>query len=316
MLRRLVALGIGVALLTGCGAESGGSPATAAGPTTDTAPAARTLGQGEATTAFGVLEELADAWKKRDCDKILFLTTSAASELGGRACEATRNGRPVPARVDYGDVEYFLPDRPEEHPWFVALARKPQPSYFVFAYEDDRWRLANGPIQLVGDAPVLNADETTRAVPTDDPEDGLRARLVPQKHLAFLSDRAGLSGVRFASGDPMRNLLSELVKKPSTVRPDRLSYDFQLIPGETRALGVGGGGALVFHAIKIMYTQKAHSRKLAHPLFGADAVRVFTGKASPATIHVTEVVLLATKVAPDGKLTTVAMSRGLADITP
>ncbi|MET8156149.1 hypothetical protein ABZT47_07235 [Sphaerisporangium sp. NPDC005289] len=313
VLRRLVAVLISVALLTGCGARSGGEATPAPEPASEGA-TARTVVEDEAATAFGLLKELDEARGKRDCDKVLFLTTSAASELGGRACEATRNGRPVPAPVSYGDVEYFLPDSPEERPWFAALARKPQPSYFVFAYEEDRWRLAYGPVRLVGNAPRLDADAITRVVPTDDPEDGLRARLVPQKHLAFLSDRVGLSGVRFASGDPIRSLLTELVRKPATVRPDRLSYDVQLLPGDTRALGVDGGGALVFHVIKIIYTQKAHGRKLAHPLFGGAAVRAFTG-GDRAVVHVTEIVSLATKVAQDGKLTTVAMSRGLADIT-
>jgi hypothetical protein len=274
------------------------------------------VGPEDAATAFGLLKELDDAWAKHDCAKILFLTTAAEAELGGRACEASRNGRAIPARVDYSEVQYFLPDRADERPWFVALAGKPHPSYFLFVREEDRWRLAYGPIRLVGDAPTLDADETTRAVATDDPQDGLLARLVPQKHLAYLSDRAGLSGVRFASGDPMKGLLSELLQKPSTVHPDRLSYDLQLVPEETRALQVSGGGALVLHALKIVYTQKAASGKLAHPLFGADAVRSFTGKSGLAAIHAGEVVVLATKVASDGKMSTVAMTRGLADITP
>ncbi|GGK65579.1 hypothetical protein Sme01_24200 [Sphaerisporangium melleum] len=318
MLRRLVATGVSVALLTGltgCGAGSGGGPTPAPDESTSAAVPTRTLSQSEAATAFELLKELDYAREKRDCEEVLFLTTSAASELGGRACEATRNGRPVPARVSYEKVEYFLPDRPQERPWFVALARKPQPSYFLFAYEEDRWRLAYGPVRLVGKAPDLEADHATRAVPTDDPEDGLRARLVPQKHLAFLSDRFGLSGVRVASGDPLRALLTELVRKPAGVRPDRLSYDVQLVPGETTALGVGEGGALVFHAVKIVYTQRARSGRLAHPLFGADAVRAFTRSARPKTIHVSEIVQFATRVGADQKLTTIAMSRSLADIT-
>ncbi len=274
----------------------------------------RTVGPDEAAAAFGLLKDLDDARKARDCTKILFLTTSAASELGGRACEATRNGRPVPPPVAYDDVVYFLPDRPVEHPWFAALARRPRPSYFVFAYEQDRWRLAYGPIRLLGKAPELDTEDVTRVVPGDDPEDGLRARLVPQKHLAFLSDPAGLSGVRFASGDPVEDLLAELVKKPSTVRPDRLTCDVQLVPGEVRALGLKGGGALVFHAIRIVYEQKGSGR-LAHPLFGADAVRRFTGRSGPATTHTTEVVMLATEVGTDGRMTTAALTRGLADIT-
>lgn len=281
-----------------------------------TTPATRAIGQEDAASAFGMLADLGDAWKKRDCAKILFLTTAAAAELGGRACEAARNGRPLPAPVDYGDVRYFLPGGPEEHPWVVALARRPRPSYFVFTLEEDRWRLAYGPIRLVKDAPELDADAETRAVPAPGADDALRARLAPQKHLAFLADRAGLSGVRFASDDPMRDLLAELTRKPATVRPDRLSSDVQLVPSAARALKPAGGGALVFHALKILYTEKTGARELAHPLFGAAAVRAFTGKARLTTLHAAEVVVLATKVATDGGLTTVALSRGLADITP
>ncbi len=314
MLRRLVALGISAALLTACGAQADGQPDRTAPPDAVSAPA-QTVGPEDAATAFALLKELDEAWKKHDCAKVAFLTTSAESELGTRACEAVRKGRPAPAPLNYGDVDYFLPDRPAEHPWFVVLAHEPKLSYFVFAREEDRWRLAYGPIRLLGAAPELDAQQTTRVVPTDDPEDGVRARLVPQKHLAFLSDRAGLSGVRFAAGDPMRALLAELVKKPATVRPDRLSSDVQLVPSETRALGLADGGALVFHALKIVYTQKTGARRLAHPVFGADAVRAFTGKPNPTTIHAGEVVVLATKVTADGRLTTVAMTRGLADIT-
>ncbi|MEV7967274.1 hypothetical protein AB0O34_15005 [Sphaerisporangium sp. NPDC088356] len=314
MLRRLVALGLSAALLTGCGAQADGQPDRTATPKAVAAPA-QTVGPDDAATAFALLKELDDAWKKHDCAKVAFLTTSAEGELGARACEAVKNGRPAPAPLDYSKVDYFLPDRAAEHPWFVALAHRPHPSYFLFAREEERWRLAYGPIRLLGDAPELDAQQTTRAVPTDDPDDGVRARLVPQKHLAFLSDRAGLSGVRFATGDPMRALLTELTKKPGIVRPDRLSSDVQLVPSETRALGLVDGGALVFHALKIMYIQKTGARRLAHPLFGADAVRAFTGKAGVKAIHASEVVLLATKVTADGKLTTVAMTRGLADIT-
>ncbi|MFG1875230.1 hypothetical protein ACGFIV_10365 [Sphaerisporangium sp. NPDC049003] len=314
MLRRLVALGISAALLTACGAQDDGQPDRTPTPGSVAAPA-QTVGPEDAIAAFGLLKELDDAWKKHDCAKVAFLTTSAAGELGARACEAVKNGRPAPAPLNYSDADYFLPDHPAERPWFVALAHEPRPSYFLFVREEDRWRLAYGPIRVLGAAPDLDTQQTTRAVPTDDPDDGVRARLVPQKHLAFLSDRAGLSGVRFASGDPMRALLAELIGKPATVRPDRLSSDVQLVPSETRALGLADGGALVFHALKIVYTQKTGARGLAHPLFGAGAVRAFTGKPGPKAIHAAEVVLLATKVTADGKLTTVAMTRGLADIT-
>ncbi|MEO3808745.1 hypothetical protein ABGB17_07060 [Sphaerisporangium sp. B11E5] len=314
MLPRVAALGVSLVLLAGCGAQGDVPPEPTAAPTVPGS-AGRTVGAEDAGTAFGVLGELDDAWKLRDCAKVLFLTTAAENELGGRGCEATRNGRPVPARATYRDSEFFLPDRPDERPWFVALAREPDPAYIVLVQEDDRWRVAYGPLKLTTAPPELDADVTTRVVPTEDPEDGVRARLAPQKHLTFLSDRYGLTGIRFPSGDPVRSLLTELTKKPATVRPDRLSHEIQLIPDDTRALALADGGALVFHSLKILHTQKTTSRKLAHPLFGTTLAKAFTGTSTPKSLHTTEVVQLATKVTPDGKLTTVAISRGLADIT-
>ncbi|MFC6080814.1 hypothetical protein [Sphaerisporangium aureirubrum] len=311
---RLAALGVGLVLLAGCGSQSDIPPAPTVAPTA--AGSGSTVGTADAGTAFGVLKELDDAWKAKDCAKVLFLTTAAENELGGRGCEATRNGRPVPSRPAYGDTDFFLPDRPQEHPWFVALARDPDPVYVVLVQEDSRWRVAYGPLKLLTAPPKLDADVTTRVVPTEDPDDGVRARLVPQKHLAFLSDRAGLTGIRFASGDPMRSLLTELVKKPTTVRPDRLSSEIQLIPDDTRALALAGGGALVFHSFKIFYTQKTTAGKLSHPLFGTTQAKAFTDSSTPKSLHATEIVQLATKVTPDGKLTTIASSRALADLTP
>ncbi|RCG27871.1 hypothetical protein DQ384_25425 [Sphaerisporangium album] len=316
MLRRLAALAIGVVLLPGCGARDDGPPVGTPSPA-NVATSAPTVGPDEAATAFGLLRRLDDAWSGKDCAEVAFLTASPESGLGGRACEATRNGRPVPASLAYGDVDYYIPGALGGRPWFVALAHRPHPSYFLFEHDEGRWRLALGPIRLVGDAPELDVDETqaAHAVPADDPEDGVRARLAPQKHLAYLSDPAGLSGVRFASGDAMTRLLAELVRKPSQVRPDRLGVDVRLVPGETRALALAGGGALVFHALQVVYSQRARTGKVAHPVFGAAAVRAFTGKASPKTVTATELILLATTVAPDGRMTTVALRRTPADIT-
>ncbi|MDH2423979.1 hypothetical protein [Sphaerisporangium sp. TRM90804] len=313
MLRRVLALGIGLMLLVGCGARVEGQPAS----TTDRrkATAARTVGPGDAESAFGVLAELDEAWRKRDCAKVRHLTTAAENVLGDRACEATRHGRRVPSRPEYGDVRFYLPDTPDDVPWFVALASEPHPAYFLLVREDDRWRVAYGPVRLVGEASDLDADVTTRVVPSDDPDDGVAARLVPQKHLAFLADHVGLSGVRFPAGDAMKDLLAELVKKPSTVRPDRLSSDVRLIPGETRALALADGGALVFHALEILHTQKSGSGKLRHPIAGTADMRAFTGKPSQPSLHVTEIFMLATEVDPDGGLRTVAMTRHLSDVT-
>lgn len=315
VLLRLAALGAGLVLLAACGARGDTPPSPTEDPAEPSTAVGRTVGAEDAATAFGTLKELDDAWKARDCAKVLFLTTAAENELGGRGCDATRSGRPVPSRPTYRDTEFYVPDRPEETPWFVALARDPDPAYVLLVEEDGHWRVAYGPMKLTTTPPKPDADATTRVVPTDDPDDGVRARLVPQKHLTYLSDRYGLTGITFPATDPVRTLLKELIKKPSTVRPDRLSYEIQLIPDDTRALALADGGALVFHSFKIFYTQKSTTKKLRHPLYPSTTTKAFTGTTTPKSLHTTEVIQLATKVTPTGKLTTIALSRTLADIT-
>ena len=55
------------------------------------------------------------------------------------------------------------------------------------------------------------------AVPTDDPSAGVKARLAPQRYLAYLTDPAGVSGVTFPKGDAIRGLFGELVQRPQKV---------------------------------------------------------------------------------------------------
>jgi hypothetical protein len=45
-------------------------------------------------------------------------------------------------------------------------------------------------------------------------------------------------------------------------------------------------------------------------------VRAYTGESDPAAITGTELLMLATEVSKDNEMTTVAMRRSLADITP
>ncbi|GII75468.1 hypothetical protein Sru01_04500 [Sphaerisporangium rufum] len=305
-------------LLAGCGAQAAEPPAERAAPATVPTTGggfARALNLADARSAIGVLAALRDAWRRRDCDKIQFLTAAAAGELGGRPCQAAREGRPAPANPDWTDVRLFIPTGADDRPYVVALARRPRPAYFVFARAEDRWRLAYGPVEVVREAAEPDADQESRVAPPLAGGDVLRARLAPQKHLAFLADPAGLSGVRFAADDPVRDLRDELARRPGKVRPDRLEVAVRVLPDDPHALPLPGGGALAFHAVKIIYIQRATGRRLAHPIFGRDAVRDFTGKASPAKIEVTELVTLATKVAADGRLTTVGMTRALAGIT-
>ncbi|WP_344840736.1 hypothetical protein [Nonomuraea dietziae] len=154
-----------------------------------------------AEKAFDLLDELAQAWEDRDCATVDRLTAWAENALGGRACEATRNGRP--ALTGYSDLEYLLPEAPG---WFAVLARRPEPTYFLFVH-DRNWRLAAGPLRLLGEAPE-RADGA-------EPSSGTarRARLVPQRHLTYLTDPAGVSGVAFPSGDAIADLRDELADR-------------------------------------------------------------------------------------------------------
>ncbi|MGW5261182.1 hypothetical protein ACWEQG_09420 [Microbispora sp. NPDC004025] len=320
MLRTITTLGLGLVLLAGCGTE--GVRETPAVPG-DTSPATVEVTMAEAQAAFDGLGDLSEAWKDEDCAKIEHLTTGVESTIGGRVCAAAREGLAVPGPPGYRDPEFLLPARQdgEDGAWFAVLARKPQPVYLVFVRADGRWRLGAGPIPVVGKAPQVVEDgvegEVTDAIA--DPDAAVGARLAPTRHVAFLTDPAGVSGkgvsgVRFASGDPMRGLLAELVRAPGRVRPDHLSTDVR-IEGPARALALPGGGSLVFHALRVVFTQKPGSGRssLAHPRYRSADVRAFTGGTS-TSVTGSEILVLATKVAKDNTMTTVGMRRVLADL--
>lgn len=277
----------------------------------------------DARAAFDGLGDLSDAWKAEDCAAIEHLTAEAENTIASRVCAAAREGRAATALRAYADPRFLLPTREggedgEEGAWFAVLAGKPEPAYFVFVRADGRWRLAAGPIPLVGKAPETEGEAVVDAAA--DPKTAVGARLAPTRHVAFLTDPAGVggagvSGVRFASGDPMRRLLAELVRAPGRVRPDRLVTDVR-IEGPAHALALPGGGSLVFHALRVVFTQKPGPGRssLARPRYRAADVRAFTG-GSPATVTGGEILVLATKVAKDNTMTTIGMRRVLADIT-
>ncbi|SNT17571.1 hypothetical protein SAMN05216276_102751 [Streptosporangium subroseum] len=311
MRRRLFVLIFVLSVMAGCGVRTDGQVTIP-----ETEPSSKTSARvelAEAMDAFGVLKQLDDAWQKRDCAAVERLTTWAESTLGGRACKATRNGRPAPARKRYTEAEFFLPNAADEDRWFVALARKPDPAYFLFVNEGDNWRIGAGPILVTG----KSREPIEGAVPTDDPSTGVKARLAPQRYLAYLTDPAGVSGVTFPKGDAIRGLFGELVQRTEKVRPDRLTTDVRLIDGPQRALKLPDGGALVIHALEIEYRQKTGPGRssLSHPLYGKGDLRGFTGKAKPAGLTGTEIVLVATEITGGTKMSTIALRRGLATLT-
>ncbi|MGI5161002.1 hypothetical protein [Microbispora sp. CA-102843] len=320
MLRRLTALGLGLVLLAGCGTE--GVRETPAEPGA-TSPATVEITTADAQAAFDGLGGLSDAWKDQDCAEIEHLTTGVESTIGSRVCAAAREGRSAPGLTDYRGPEFLLPARQdgEDDAWFAVLGRKPEPAYFVFVRVDGLWRLGAGPIPLVGKAPEVEGSVDGEVIDAAaDPDAAVGARLAPTRHVAFLTDPAGVdgdgvSGVRFASGDPMRRLLTELVRAPGRVRPDHMTTDVR-IEGPARALALPGGGSLVFHALRVVFTQKPGSGRhsLAHPRYRAADVRAFTG-GTATTVTGSEILMLATKVAEDNTMTTVGMRRVLADIT-
>ncbi|WP_432930150.1 hypothetical protein ACQPZZ_07480 [Microbispora sp. CA-135349] len=331
MLRRLTTLGLGLVLLAGCGTEGvRGIPADPGA----TSPETTEITMADAQAAFDSLSDLADAWKDEDCAKVGQLTTGVESTVGRRVCAAApgssgprtigSHGRFQSARGlrGWGDPEFLLPARQDgdDGAWFAVLAGKPRPAYFVFVRADGRWRLGAGPIPVVGKAPpAMDGVEGEVTDAAADPGAAVGARLAPTRHVAFLTDPAGVngkgvSGVRFASGDPMRGLLTELVGAPGRARPDHLSTDVR-IEGPARALALPRGGSLVFHALRVVFSQRPGSGRssLAHPRYRAADVRAFTGGTS-ATVTGSEVLMLATEVSEDNTMTTVGLRRVLADI--
>ncbi|NUR85744.1 MAG: hypothetical protein HOY71_16835 [Nonomuraea sp.] len=229
MPRRLLALLGALAVLTGCGT----APPAAVPPDSGVpAVSAHPVDEATARQAFGLLDRLDQALARRDCAAAAELTTWAAKTLGGRACEATRNGRPA------RDPRFYLPDAPD---WFAAFASG---SYYVFLLEDDRWLLGAGPIPAVGKPPEYTQGATADAAVLTE------AALVPQRHLTFLTDPAGVQGVRFPAGDP-------LVKLRSGVK------DVELIGGEPPAVALSGDRVLVFDALRVRHGSRTEVVQVA-----------------------------------------------------
>ncbi|MFB9206491.1 hypothetical protein ACFFV7_35205 [Nonomuraea spiralis] len=216
-----------VLLVAGCG-TAGGVPVPREDRTSAPAAAPR-VDPATAEQAFSLLRQLDGARKRRDCAAVRDLTTWAERTLGGRACEATGNGRPArPA-----DPDYLLPD---EGDWFAALAREPSPAYYLFFLEDGRWRLGAGPVPVPGE-PVRKAGDAPSSLVR-------QARLVPQRHLTYLTDPAGVAGVRFPPGDPLRALLKDVTGRGA---------DVELYGTRTLAVPVDAGSVLVFDALRLTY---------------------------------------------------------------
>ncbi|MFE0147206.1 hypothetical protein ACFWY5_08685 [Nonomuraea sp. NPDC059007] len=314
MPRQLIALLAGLSMATaGCG---GTSPPPAAGPPSETPSTAQRIDEATAARTFASLAGLDEAWRERDCAAVAAATTWVEKTLGGRACAATRNGRPAPARTAYSEPAFLLP---EEGGWFAALATEPEPAYFVFVHAGDGWRLGFGPVPITGNPPDTTPPGATPPGATPggssggapDPAIVRRARLVPQRHLTFLTDPAGLSGVRFPEADPVRKLRDELAAKPARVRPDRLTVDVELLD-TPRTIGTAGGSMLVFHTLRLTF----HQRGDAHPLYGKADLRAFTGKSGLDRLSAVEIVSLVSELTPDNKVRTVGSRRDLADVRP
>ncbi|GAA0388184.1 hypothetical protein Acor_53560 [Acrocarpospora corrugata] len=261
--------------------------------------------------ALQALPELREAWKTSDCETVQSLTAGPERELGTTVCSAKKQGLGGVDFSDYSDTEVFLPGEADDGAWFTALARKPDPAYFVFVHEDGVWQLELGPIPLTGKVPPQDS------VPEGAAEMVVKSRLVPQQYLSYLTDPAGVSGITFPAGDPVRSVLAELLRTPRKARPDRVSVDVRLATDSSRALLLDDGGALVFHAIKLVFTQKpgAGRHALRHPRYDTAEVKAFTGKAKSGHLTGSEILFLITKVSKAGKMSTIGLRRELAHIT-
>lgn len=213
------------------------TPAPATAPRVDPATAEQ---------AFSLLGQLDEAWQRPDCATVEDLTTWAERTLGGRACEATRNGRPARR----GDPAYVLPDADD---WFAALVREPSPAYYLFFLEDGRWRLGAGPVPVRGE----------RAREPGEPSPSLlrRARLVPQRHLTYLTDPAGVGGVRFPAGDPMRALLKDVTERHA---------DVELYGTRSLTIPLADDSVLVFDALRLTYAGERTDLVVIASVAGAD----------------------------------------------
>ncbi|WP_157520184.1 hypothetical protein [Herbidospora daliensis] len=304
------------AVVVGVSAACGGLPAeTTAREAPSRTPEVLTLAAAEA--AFAGLGELETAWGDSDCDGVARLLAAPATELGGAACTATALGHEG-ARFDYTEPEFYLPPSraAKGRPWFAALAKKPEPAYFVFTQAKDGWRLALGPIPVPDGAPEVPVTEAV--VPAGDVNPQVTASLVSQRCLTYLTDPTGVNGIRVSSGDAMRGLRDSITRAPAAHRPDRLSVDVRLVRGATpQALALPGGASLVFHTLRIVTTQSPGPGRgeLAEPAVPERDVRAFAGGGRLGKMTVEELLFLATKVDADGRMTTVGMGRRLASVT-
>ncbi|WP_214106698.1 hypothetical protein [Acrocarpospora catenulata] len=304
--------GWGLVLLAGAVACGGAPPVVEEIVPRPSPPPALTVDVAE--DAFDTLPELWGAWRRLDCAKVAYLSTWAEGQSAETVCAAIPKGHRAPARPEYSDADVYLPaaPAPEDGTWFLAIARDPEPAYFVIMLEQELWRLALGPVPALGKVAEPAGDE----MPAD-PALTVKAKLVPQQYLTYLTDPAGVSGITFPAGDPMRALLAELLRRPTKARPDRVTTDVRLVTESPRVLMLADGGALVLHALRLVRTQKpARGRKtLKHPLYGKDDLRAFTGKSRLDTLTGSEILFLATKVTEAGKMTTIGLRRELAEIT-
>lgn len=306
MQRRLLPFILGPCLvITGCGTVPGGLAAPREPTPRDSVV---TLPRAEAEEAFVLIRDLDLAWQDRDCTTIEDLTTGAEETASSGLCEAIRNGYPAPDRQLPSAPEYLLPVLSGKDRWFVALTREPEMAYYVFVHEAQEWRLAAGPIPLVADHPVVTTGTIGEAA-------AVQARLVPQTHLTYLTDPAKVSGIEFPRRDVIRELRDDLVAWPERVRPDRLTTHADL-PVRPRTLPLLDGGALVFHVVRLTVEQlPAPGRRfLVKPAYRRADLRGFAGAARVANLTATELVLLATRVSPEGELSTVAFRRELVAI--
>nr|WP_062342926.1 hypothetical protein [Herbidospora sakaeratensis] len=303
-------------IVLGLSAACGGLPAeTTARESPSREPETLTLAAAEA--AFAGLGELETAWGDSDCDGVARLLAAPASELGGAACTATALGHEG-ARFDYAEPEFYLPPSrgAKGKPWFAALARKPDPAYFVFTQAKDGWRLALGPIPVPEGAPEVSVTEAV--VPTGDVNPQVTASLVAQRCLTYLTDPTGVNGIRVSSGDAMRGLRDSITRAPAAHRPDKVGVDVRLVRGApAHALALPGGASLVFHTLRVVTTQTPGPGRseLAEPSFPERDLRAFAGGGRLGEVTAEELLFLATKVDADGRMTTVGMGRRLASVT-
>ncbi|WP_062344788.1 hypothetical protein [Herbidospora yilanensis] len=310
-LSRTVITGIVLGLSAACG----GLPAeTTARESPSREPETLTLAAAEA--AFADLGELETAWHDSDCDEVARLLAAPIAELAGSACTATALGHES-ARFDYSEPEFYLPSRSVKgKPWFAALAKEPDPAYFVFTQGKGGWRLALGPVPVPEGAPEVPV--TDAVVPAGDVNPQVTASLVSQRCLTYLTDPTGVNGIRVSSGDAMRDLRDSITRAPARHRPDRISVDVRLVRGApAHALALPGGAFLVFHTLRLVTTQSPGPGRdeLAKSYFAEQDVRAFAGHGRLGEVTAEELLFLATKVDADGRMTTVGMGRRLASVT-